>query len=128
MPHLTIEYSSNLDGRTDIGSLCREVLRAALSTNVFETGAVRVRALRCEHYAIADDQPENAFVAIRVRMAAGRTLETRRKVGDAVFSAAEAYLASLFETPYFALSLDVAEIDAELNWKNNAMHARLRGA
>lgn len=128
MPHVTIEYSSNLDRRADIGALCREVLRAALATGVFETGAVRVRALRCEHYAIADELPENAFVAMRMRMAAGRSVETRRKVGDALFSAAQACLSSLFETPHFALSLEISESDAELNWKKNAMHARLRGA
>lgn len=127
MPHVTIEYSSNLDGRADIGALCRDVLRAALSTGVFETGAVRVRALRCEHYAIADEQPENAFVALRMRMAAGRTVETRRRVGEAIFTAARDSLAPLFDTPHFALSVDVAEIDPELNWKKNAMHARLRG-
>ena len=45
---------------------------------------------------------------------------------DALMAAARAALAPLFETPHFALSLEVQEIDAVLTWKDNAMHGRLR--
>ncbi|TGU68353.1 5-carboxymethyl-2-hydroxymuconate isomerase, partial [Mesorhizobium sp. M1C.F.Ca.ET.144.01.1.1] len=37
------------------------------------------------------------------------------------------HLSSLFATPHFALSLEIREIDAELSWKKNAIHPRLRG-
>ena len=37
------------------------------------------------------------------------------------------YLAPLFETPHFALSLEIREIDPALSWKKNAIHPRLRG-
>ena len=46
MPHFTIEYSANLDAEVDMQSFCEEIRRAALSTGVFEIGAVRVRAIR----------------------------------------------------------------------------------
>jgi 5-carboxymethyl-2-hydroxymuconate isomerase len=32
----------------------------------------------------------------------------------------------LFETPHFALSLEVREIDPALSWKKNSIHLRLR--
>lgn len=127
MPHFTIEYSANLDGRTDIGGLCDEVLRAAIATGVFEIGGVRVRGVRCEHYAIADEHDDNVFIHIGGRIAAGRSLEMRKAAGAAIFAAAEAYLAPLFETPHFALSLEIREMDTEMNWKHNTMHTRLRG-
>ena len=44
------------------------------------------------------------------------------------FAAAEGALAPLFGSPHFALSLEIREIDPELSWKRNAMHARLRAA
>ena len=127
MPHFTIEYSSNLDGKVDMKGLCDAVLDVALATGVFEVGAVRVRAIRCEAYAIADNLPENAFVDLSLRLAAGRGTAVKKKLGDAVFAAMEAYLAPQFATPHFALSFEMREIDAELSWKNNAMHPRLRG-
>ncbi|HWT56923.1 MAG TPA: 5-carboxymethyl-2-hydroxymuconate Delta-isomerase [Rhizobium sp.] len=127
MPHLTIEYSANLDGRADIGALCETLLKTVLETGLFELGAVRVRALCADHYAIADRLPENAFVDLNFRIGKGRTAEEKKRTGEAIFAAAAGVLGPLFETPHFALSLEIREIDAELSWKKNAIHPRLRG-
>lgn len=127
MPHLSVEYSANLDRLTDIGGLCERLLEAALETGLFEVGAVRVRAIRCAHYAIADRMPENAFVDLSFRIGTGRTLEEKKRAGEAIFAAAQEALAPLFDSPHFALSLEIREIDPELSWKRNAMHGRLRG-
>ncbi|QDZ02523.1 5-carboxymethyl-2-hydroxymuconate Delta-isomerase [Nitratireductor mangrovi] len=126
MPHFTIEYSANLDGKVDLDALCRTILKAALSTGVFETGAVRVRTVRCEHFAIADDLPENAFVDLSLRMGTGRSVETRKQAGETVFRAVEDFLAPLLATPNFALSFEIREIDPELSWRRNSIHPRLR--
>ncbi|MDK4715644.1 5-carboxymethyl-2-hydroxymuconate Delta-isomerase [Rhizobium sp. CNPSo 4039] len=127
MPHLAIEYSANLEGRADIDALCERLLKTVLETGLFEVGAVRVRAFRAEHYAIADRLPENAFVDLNFRIGQGRTEGEKKRTGEAIFAAAIDVLGPLFETPHFALSLEIREIDAELSWKKNAMHPRLRG-
>ncbi len=127
MPHLTIEYSANLDGRADLDALCAALLQTVLETGLFEVGAVRVRALRADHYAIADRLPENAFVDLSFRIGKGRSADEKKRAGEAIFATASSLLAPLFETPHFALSLEIREIDAELSWKKNAIHPRLRG-
>ncbi len=127
MPHLTIEYSANLDGRADIAALCQALLKTVLETDLFEIGAVRVRALRAEHYAIADRLAENAFVDLNFRIGKGRTAEEKKHAGETIFAEATKILGHLFDTPHFALSLEIREIDAELSWKKNAIHPRLRG-
>lgn len=127
MPHFTFEYSANLGDTLDIKALCDETLAAALATGAFETGAVRVRAIRCDHYAIADRLPENAFVDLTLKIGPGRPDTTKRQIGDAVFAAVSGFCAPLFDTPHFALSFQIREIDGEFSWKKNAMHARLRG-
>ena len=127
MPHLTVEYSANLEGRTDLDALCVALLETVLETGLFEVGAVRVRALRADHYAIADRLPENAFIDLNLRIGKGRTAEEKKRAGEALFATANTLLAPLFETPHFALSLEIREIDAELSWKKNAIHPRLRG-
>ena len=127
MPHLTIEYSTNLESRADPDALCDALLEAVLKTGLFEVGAVRVRALRAEHYAVADRHPENGFVDLNFRIGAGRSAADKKRAGEAPFAAACTVLAPLFETPHFALSLEIREIDAELSWKKNAIHPRLRG-
>lgn len=127
MPHLTIEYSANLDARADLDALCAALLETVLETGLFEVGAVRVRALRADHYAIADRLPENAFVDLSFRIGKGRSADEKKRAGEAIFATASSLLAPLFETPHFALSLEIREIDAELSWKKNAIHPRLRG-
>ena len=127
MPHLTVEYSANLEGRTDLDALCAALLETVLATGLFEVGAVRVRALRADHYAIADRLAENAFIDLNFRIGKGRSAEEKKHTGEALFATASRLLASLFETPHYALSLEIREIDAELSWKKNAIHPRLRG-
>ena len=126
MPHLTIEYSANLDGKVDMAGLCRSLHTAILASGLFELGAIRVRAVRCEGYAVADLLPENAFADLRLRIGAGRRAEDKARAGEMIFAAATAYFASLFQTPHFALTLDISELDPVLSWKKNAIHPRLR--
>lgn len=127
MPHMTVEYSANLDARVDMAAFCGAVRDAMLATGLFEVGAVRVRALRCEAYSIADGLAENAFVDMSLRMGQGRAAEARKGAGEAIFGCAREFFADLLKAPHFALSLEIREIDAELSWKLNTMHARLRG-
>lgn len=128
MPHFRIEYSANLEGRTDLPAFCRAMHAAILATGLFELGAVRVRAFRAEHVVVADDLPENAFLDAVFRVGEGRTPEQLKVAGDALFAAAQMELAPLFGTPHFMLSLSIEEINGSLSWKRNAIHPRLRGA
>lgn len=127
MPHLSIEYSANLDALVDMQGLCGVMARAVFETGLFELGAIRVRAFRASHYAIADQMPENGFIDLNFRIGAGRTTAEKQGAGEAIFAAASEYLAALFATPHFALSLEVREIAPDLSWKKNAIHPRLRG-
>lgn len=126
MPHLTIEYSANLEAAGDLPGLCLALRRALLDTGLFEEGAVRVRALPCPHYAVADLLAENAFAALVLRIGAGRRAEDKTRLGRAVMAAAEAHFAALLAEPHFALSLDIVENNPALSWKTNAIHPRLR--
>jgi 5-carboxymethyl-2-hydroxymuconate isomerase len=93
---------------------------------VFETGAIRVRAIRCDHFAIADGDPRNSFLDVSLRIGAGRDLATRKRIGDQIFEAMKTFLATLFEEKYFALSFEIREIDPDLSYKKNSIHERLR--
>lgn len=126
MPHLTVEYSANLDAVCDMAGLCRALHAAMLETGLFELGAIRVRALRCDDYAVADLLPQNGFTDLRLRIGEGRTLQEKRTAGELIFAAAVTHFAPLFETPHFALTFSISEIDAALSWKKNAIHPRLR--
>lgn len=128
MPHIILEYSANLEGRLDIGQLCRVALDAAARTGVLELPATRVRAIRCDHYAIADGHAGNAFVDASIRMGRGRTEEQKAATGKAIYDAMRAFCEPLYATPYFALSLELREIDPVLSWKENGVKRRFAAA
>ncbi len=126
MPHFAIEYSANLDGKVDFDALCARVLDTILATGLFEIGAVRVRAFRADAYAIADKLPENAFIDMSFRIGIGRSADEKKRAGERIFAVVTEELSDFFDTPHFALSLEIREIDPGLSWKKNAIHPRLR--
>ncbi|MBT9369998.1 5-carboxymethyl-2-hydroxymuconate Delta-isomerase [Rhizobium sp. CSW-27] len=126
MPHFTFDYSANLDGVVDMRALARLIHDTMMETGLFELGAIRVRGFRTEVYAIADLLPENSFIDMSLRIGKGRSEADKKRAGEAIFAAVSAFLSERFETPHFMLSLEIREIDAELSWKKNAIHPRLR--
>ncbi|MCX8508781.1 MAG: 5-carboxymethyl-2-hydroxymuconate Delta-isomerase [Rhodobacteraceae bacterium] len=128
MPHLTIEYSANLEVDVDLSALCERLRDVLLASGLFELGAIRVRAIRADHYAIADNLPENAFADLRLRLGQGRLEVEREALGVRVMQAASTHFAAQLAKPHFALSLEIVEIDSRFSWKTNAIHPRLRGA
>jgi len=122
MPHFTIEYSANLDGRLDIGAVCEVVRKAAVETGIFPLGGIRVRAVRCEHYAIADARQDYGFLDMVLRIGEGRDLPTRQKAGEQVFQALSRHLDPVFAASKFALSFDMQINDKDTSWKRNNIH------
>ena len=126
MPHFTIEYSANLDGRVDMGAVVELVRKAAVETGIFPLGGIRVRAVRCEHYAIADGAANFVFLDMVLRLREGRDLATRKAAGEHIFKALSAYLDPVFAKGHFALSFDMQINDKETSWKRNNVHEALK--
>jgi 5-carboxymethyl-2-hydroxymuconate isomerase len=126
MPHFTIEYSANLDARIDIGKVVEVVRKAAVETGIFPLGGIRVRTVKCEHYAIADGNPQLGFLDMVLRLGEGRDLATRKKAGDHIFKELSAFLDPVFAQSKFALSFDMQINDRETSWKRNNIHEALK--
>jgi 5-carboxymethyl-2-hydroxymuconate isomerase len=126
MPHFTIEYSANIDGLADMGAVVEVVRKAAVETGIFPLGGIRVRAFKCEHYAIADGRPGFGFLDMVLRLGEGRDLATRQKAGEHIFKVLSAYLDPVFKNSKFALSFDMQINDKETSWKRNNIHEALK--
>jgi 5-carboxymethyl-2-hydroxymuconate isomerase len=128
VPQITVEYSRNLETRADIRVLVDAVHEAARATGLFERGfGIRTRAEPRDVYRVADGDPANAFVAVILRIAEGRSVEQRTKLADEVFAAVCDHLAHVSATSPLAISLEVQEIP-DLHARNrNNLHERLTG-
>jgi 5-carboxymethyl-2-hydroxymuconate isomerase len=126
MPHFTIEYSANLDARLDMGKIVEIVRKAAVETGIFPLGGIRVRAIPCEHFAIADGSPHHGFLDLVLRLSEGRDIATRKKAGEHIFRALSDHLDPVFATSQFALSFDMQTNAKETSWKRNNIHEALK--
>jgi 5-carboxymethyl-2-hydroxymuconate isomerase len=119
MPHLTVEYSANLETDIDIESLLRVLHETACNIEAFPMAGIRTRAVSRKNYEIADGHVDNAFVALILRIAPGRSLEIRKTAGEEIFAAFCNYLEPIYATTPLAISFEMQELDGEFRWKKN---------
>lgn len=126
MPHITIDYSANLEPEVDIAALCDLLRRAAIETGEFPVAGVRVRAFAARHVSIADGNPDHGYIDIGVRLRGGRDLATRERATAHIFTAAEGFLAPVMARRSLALSLEMRDIDPALSPKTGSIRDHLK--
>ncbi len=125
MPHVTLEYSANLEAEGRWPQLLETINTVMIAQDgVFPTGGIRSRAIRLDHWRMADGKEDDAFVHATLKMGAGRDEATRKRVGDAIFEAMKAHFAELYARRYLALSLELHEFAKGGTWTHNNVHAR----
>lgn len=114
MPHITAEYSANVEQHVGIDGLLKALQDAAFATGIAELSGFRTRAERRDHYRVADGNPANCFVAITIRVARGRSAEDLKNLREALTKAAMDCLAPVFASAPISFSCEVQEIVPEM--------------
>lgn len=127
MPHITIEYSANVEKDVDVRGLVHAIHQAAIESGVFELAAIRTRASRRDVYEIADGDPGNAFIHVDVNLAPGRDAEIRRGVAKAMLDVLGKATDTIAARAGVALSVEVRQIDNATAQRQNNLHQRLNG-
>lgn len=134
MPHLTIEYTANLEASADMGRLCTTLaatlvaLRHDDGTPLFPVIGTRVMAWPAPHFAVADGQPDRAFIYMNLLITPGRTPAMVARAGDAVLASVKAHLAPVFAAHAVGLTLQVQEGAPVYEGKHNNLAAHLTPA
>lgn len=108
MPHLTLEYTDNLE--FDV----QDVL-ACLHSELIATGAINLKGLKSRAvrqcvYRIADGNPEYAFVHVNLLIREGRPIEVQKELSKWVMKVLEDTLGHRFENNFLSLSVDIKEM------------------
>lgn len=126
MPHLIVEYSTNLEKRISIRDLLKRVHEAALASGVFKIGGIRTRAAPRDLYVVADGDPDNAFIHIEGRIGKGRDAETRKRLAETLLAVLRDQTTNVFETTGLGLTVEIREIDDTASVRLNNLHERLQ--
>ena len=119
MPHQIIEYSANLDADMDIDELVAALHEAAASIDALPIGGIRTRAVRRDHFRVADGHPDNTFINVTLRVAEGRTLEVRQHAGEHLFKTLCDFVEPIFNRRPVSLSCEIQEILPDTRWKHS---------
>ncbi len=87
MPHLVLEYSSNLVEKKSLSDLfkkCHDLLAEKLPT---ERKSCISKAIECQQYYIGEGQSDLAFIHVTLKVKAGRTFEVLKQTAEALLAA-----------------------------------------
>lgn len=124
MAHITIEYSANLAGCYDIDQLVATLHQAACEHGMVPAEGVRTRAYRADHYVVADGDPDNAFLAIGVRIGPGRAVDEQASFMDTLMCCADDFFDGGPADVALSVGLEVIHERLNRNHVRTAMDAR----
>jgi 5-carboxymethyl-2-hydroxymuconate isomerase len=108
MPHLTLEYTDNLN--FDVQPLLARLHDELVATGAVNLKGIKSRAIRHAEYRLADGNPDYAFVHIGLLIREGRPLETQQDAARRVMAVLEETFGERFKTGYLSLSVDIKEM------------------
>lgn len=128
MPHITVEYTDNIENEANIGDFLRKINESLISEgDAFSPGAIRSRAIKLTEYFVADGTgSDDAFVHVTMKIAPGRSEEVKKTACDHLFEMMQGHFNDLYVNRYLALSLELYEFGEGGTYKQNNIHDRYK--
>ena len=108
MPHLTLEYSDNIE--VDVQLLLTRLHEEVVATGAINLKGIKSRAIKHTQYRVADGDPDYAFVHIGLLIREGRPIEVQKEATQRVMRVLKETFGSQFENGYLSLSVDLKEM------------------
>ena len=108
MPHLTLEYSDNVD--VDVQPLLARLHEELVATGAINLKGIKSRAIQHTQYRIADGDPDYAFVHVGLLIREGRPIEVQKHATRRVMKVLKETFGILFEKRKLSLSVDLKEM------------------
>ena len=108
MPHLTLEYSDNLE--VDVQPLLARLHEEVVATGAINLKGIKSRAIKHTQYRIADGDPDYAFVHVGLLIREGRPVEIQKEATQRVMTVLKETFGHLFEKRKLSLTVDLKEM------------------
>lgn len=108
MPHLTLEYTANLE--FDVQPLLARLHEELVATGAVNLKGIKSRAIRHTDYRIADGDPVYAFVHVGLLIREGRPVEVQQEATRRVMAVLKEAFGKQFESGFLSLSVDIKEM------------------
>ncbi|MDR0252982.1 MAG: 5-carboxymethyl-2-hydroxymuconate Delta-isomerase [Brucellaceae bacterium] len=127
MPHIWVEYSTNLEDSIDVPEMLKTVQDAFIADGeIFPFAGARTRGVPVQNYLVVDGHPDNAFVHVLLKIAAGRSEEDKKAGASRVFEKLKDLLAPVSAARPLGISVQMDEADETVNFKSSNYRAYLK--
>ena len=108
MPHLTLEYSDNIE--VDIQPLLARLHEEVVATGAINLKGIKSRAIKHTQYRVADGDLDYAFVHVGLLIREGRPIEIQKEATQRVMKVLKETFGHLFEKRKLSLTVDLKEM------------------
>jgi 5-carboxymethyl-2-hydroxymuconate isomerase len=108
MPHLTLEYTDNLD--VDVQPLLARLHEEVVATGAINMKGIKSRAICHSQYRVADGNSDYAFVHVGLLIREGRSIEIQKEATRRVMAVLKETFGHRLETGKISLSVDLKEM------------------
>ena len=108
MPHLTLEYSDNIE--VDVQPLLARLHEEVVATGAINLKGIKSRAIKHTQYRVADGDPDYAFVHVGLLIREGRPIEIQKEATQRVMKVLKETFGHLFEKRKLSLTVDLKEM------------------
>jgi len=114
MPHLTLEYSSNLASNSQALGLLKQLHQTVGNTETVDIEKVKSRAVQHHTYLVGAKPEQKAFLFLRLEILPGRTPEWKHALGEKLHGMMKAQVGKWISPPVTcSTNVEVRELDGE---------------
>lgn len=117
MPHLTLEYTPNATEDSDFTGLFQALHDALVATCGVKIENCKSRAYVARDFYVGSGGEGNGFVHLDIRLLEGRSIETKRAIGQATGRILVEWFKAAAGKPDLQVTVEARDIDREVYFK-----------
>jgi 5-carboxymethyl-2-hydroxymuconate isomerase len=117
VPNIVLEYSSNVSEVIDFTELFALIHKVMHEVGSIKLDNCKSRVVEMDKFYIGDGHPSNAFVQLSVAFLAGRSNETKQKVGNACLAQLKQFYEKSMARLDLQITVEIADIQRENYFK-----------
>lgn len=115
MPHLILEHTNNI--KENFKSLFQKLHQILIVEACASLENCKSRAVELDTFLIGNNDTNNAFVHLEIRLIEGRGLKIREKIGKLVLTILEEYFSKSQVDLNLQISVEITELPRNLYFK-----------
>jgi 5-carboxymethyl-2-hydroxymuconate isomerase len=117
MPHLVLDYSNNIREKKEFKDLFLQLHQILVTVASASLESCKSRAVERDMYCVGNGDSKNAFVHLEIRLAEGRSLKVREKVGRKMLEVLGEYFSKSLRDLNLQITVESKEFPRSLYFK-----------